>query len=118
MTAPGEKLEVGQEVWLYYSYRTREPTRQMITKVGRTLVTLDVYGREKYHIDTGYGNVDPSSMHFKTDARRALDERLDEIRVVLREHGLQFTAHRTPPLSLAQLEAIVQIVQQPIEESG
>lgn len=126
MTAPGEQLVVGQQVWLYHGYRRDAgPERAQVIKVGRLLATIGriddrngtIWGASKFYMAGGHDNERISgNSWFKTDAKRALDECRGEIEAIFLKAGLRFTASKSP-LSLAQLEAIVQIIEGPSESA-
>jgi hypothetical protein len=111
-----QKYFVGQRVWLYDSNASRynpSPIDVEVTKVGRTLVTVNYHGRPiQFRIADGSWN-DRNFGHqrrIRTDEEKVLAERRADAEAVLFKLGVQFK-FGAPTYSTEQLEAVVAVLR-------
>jgi len=105
------KFIVGQEVWLYQD--RREPQRHTVSKVGRTNVYIEQYGRERgFKIDTGYqaGNFVGSADRIESDEMRAARERRVSVTEILDAHGFRPKGYGDYKQSTEVLESVLAVL--------
>ena len=109
------KYEVGQTVWVYENFRRNTPpVLDVVTKVGRLLVTVGKgYGARQFRIENGRLNDKNFSSHssIMTEEEKVASERRSAVTQALIGLGIQFKLGMQNKFSTETLERIAEVIR-------
>lgn len=107
-------VKVGDELLVVERQKFRqEPRRVTVTKVGRKLITVELYEREEvYRIDTSRKNDGYGHSHVETPEHYEYRQRHSNLLGVLKDLGIFFDfGFRRTELSIEKLQALIAVME-------